>query len=89
MGSVYKGISIKAGFYRDGEPVSNIEDLEFNKETTNVEEREQKRQFKLSTGIDSGTIILKLFKRVENTDQYAPYDEIMFSIRQNLFGRDF
>ena len=84
-----KGISIKAGFYRDGKPVSNIEDLEFNKETTNVEEREQKRQFKLSTGIDSGTIILKLFKRVENTDQYAPYDEIMFSIRQNLFGRDF
>lgn len=84
-----KGISIRAGFYRDGIPVSNIEDLEFNKETTNVEEREQKRQFKLSTGIDSGRVILKLTKRVENTDQYAPYDEITFSIRQNFFGRDF
>ena len=84
-----KGISIKAGFYRDGEPVSNIEDLEFNKETTSVEEREQKRQFKLSTGIDSGTVILKLTKRVGNTDQYAHYEEIAFSIRQNFFGRDF
>lgn len=84
-----RGISIKAGFYRDGEPISNIEELEFNKETTSAEEREQKRQFKLSTGIDSGTVILKLSKRVEKTDQYAPYDEITFSIRQNFFGRDF
>ena len=84
-----KGISIRAGFYRDGIPVSNIEDLEFNRETTNVEEREQKRQFKLSTGIDSGSVLLKLTTRVENTDQYAPYDEITFSIRQNFFGRDF
>lgn len=84
-----QGITIKAAFYRGDDIVSNTEDLEFRKEASSVEEREQKRQFKLSTNIESGTVELKLLKRIGNTEQYSPYTTIPFTIRQNFFGRDF
>lgn len=84
-----KGITIRAGFYRNGKAVSNIENMEFYKETQNVEEREQRCQFKIATGIDSGTVVLKLQKKLEGSDRYKNYEEINFTIRQNFFGRDF
>lgn len=84
-----RGLTLRAGFYRDKQLVSNQEVLEFNRSAAAVAEREVKCQFTFPSGLGSGSVTLRLESKAEHSEVFVDYDHLEFNLRQNFFDRDF